>query len=83
MSHNTTLANRAEYVSGPEQALADCCDDPLLFAMQDKEHTFSMGLFTILRCLRIAENAGYVPSLPENWWYSIRLNYHFTPEPDK
>lgn len=83
MSHNKILANRADYVVGPSQTLTDCCDDPILFAMEDKKHTFSMGLFTILKCLRIAEQEGYVPNLPEEWWYNIRLNYHFTPQPDK
>ncbi|MGL4209598.1 MAG: XRE family transcriptional regulator, partial [Candidatus Adiutrix sp.] len=56
----------------------DCekCDDPLLFAMQDKTHQFSIGLFTILKCLKIAEKEGALPRLPPDWWWSLENRYH-------
>ncbi|MGL4208562.1 MAG: hypothetical protein ACRCTY_04165 [Candidatus Adiutrix sp.] len=60
----------------------DCekCDDPLLFAMQDKFHQFSIGLFTILNCLKLAEKDGAVPNLPDEWWILLanryRINFH-------
>jgi hypothetical protein len=54
---------------------SDCCSDPLLFAMRDNHHQFSMGLFTILQCLRVAEKEGHVPPLPEGWWTSVEYSY--------
>lgn len=48
------------------------CLEELVFAMQDNTHQFSMGLSTILRCLAIAEQEGYVPKLPYDWWNSLR-----------
>ncbi|MDR2572763.1 MAG: XRE family transcriptional regulator [Desulfovibrio sp.] len=59
-----------------EEKFADCCADPLLFAMRDNYHEFVMGLFTILQCLRLAEKEGHVPSLPEGWWVQLAIRYN-------
>lgn len=50
----------------------ECCLEELVFAMEDNQHQFSLGLSTVLRCLAIAEHEGYVPKLPYDWWYSLR-----------
>lgn len=52
-----------------------CCDDPILFQMRDRYHEFSLGLFTILDCLKIAEQKGHVPKLPDEWWLSNKIRY--------
>jgi hypothetical protein len=54
---------------------SDCCSEPLVFAMRDDFHEFSMGLLTLLKCLRVAEKDGYVPPLPEGWWASVKYSY--------
>lgn len=59
-----------------EAKTCDRCDDPLLFAMRDNYHEFSMGLLTILQCLSLAEKEGYVPSLPEAWWVQLAVRYN-------
>lgn len=46
--------------------------EELVFALQDKNHSFSLGLTTVLTCLSIAEKEGYVPELPSEWWCKIR-----------
>lgn len=51
------------------------CDDPLLFAMKDNYHEFSMGLFTVLQCLKLAETEGHVPLLPDDWWIQLAIRY--------
>ena len=53
----------------------DTCGEPLLFAMQDRHHKFSIGLLDVLKCLKVAEDEGYVPPLPDNWWLQIDSNY--------
>jgi hypothetical protein len=59
-----------------KEKFSDCCADPLLFAMRDKHHEFFMGLITILQCLRVAEENGHVPHLPEDWWVQLAVRYN-------
>jgi hypothetical protein len=58
-----------------ETLLGDCCSDPLVFAMRDRHHDFSIGLLTVLKCLKVAEQEGFVPPLPEDWWPSVKYAY--------
>lgn len=51
---------------------SECCEEELVFALQDKYHRFSVGLSTILNCLYIADQESYVPPLPDAWWAQIR-----------
>lgn len=48
------------------------CQEELLFAMRDQEHEFSLGLSVVLNCLSIAEEEGFVPQLPDDWWGKLR-----------
>lgn len=76
------LANPAEAERASDGALAvteqnaDCCFDPVLFAMKDRHHHFSIGLLTILECLKFAEDEGHVPPLPPQWWIDIDVRYN-------
>ncbi len=83
MDHGYILSNRADLSADGDAVTnnaCDCCDDPLLFAMRDNYHDFSIGLFTILNCLKLAEREGVVPKLPDEWWIDLhnqyRLNFH-------
>ena len=50
---------------------SECCHEELVFAMQDQYHRFSIGLSTVLECLKVAEQEGYVPELPFDWWVDV------------
>ena len=54
-----------------DTTLCENCDEVLAFAMRDNFHEFSIGLSTILECLQIAEKEGYVPPLPDEWWFKL------------
>lgn len=51
------------------------CNETIYFALKDKDRGFSLGLITILECLRFAEEQGEVPELPNDWWISIINKY--------
>ncbi len=83
INHKDFLKNRADLLvndNAVRENQCDSCDDPLLFAMQDKHHQFSIGLFTVLNCLKLAEDEGAVPKLPDEWWVDLhnqyRLKFH-------
>ncbi|MCR6969996.1 hypothetical protein NS834_26225, partial [Pseudomonas aeruginosa] len=76
MNHDDILNNRAELLQ--EQNGDDSgslCHDELIFALQDKHHAFSLGLSTVLQCLKMAEHEGVVPELPEGWWSRMANRY--------
>jgi len=78
MKEKEFFENRADLLPDSDPVsdnTCDHCEDPLLFAMQDKYHQFSLGLFTILQCLKIAENEGVIPLLPPDWWWSVESRY--------
>lgn len=66
MDTRKNFENRAALHAGRAASENDCerCGDPLIFAMQDRQHQFSLGLVTVLQCLRVAEREGFVPALP-------------------
>lgn len=47
--------------------------EQLVFAMKDKTHDFTIGLDIIIECLKIAEDEGCVPKLPESWWNDVNV----------
>ncbi|KGQ52481.1 hypothetical protein [Gallibacterium anatis] len=51
----------------------DCleCDEPAYFVLQDKYHSFSLSLSTLLNCLKFAENEGVIPAIGEEWWLKV------------
>ncbi|HGM9007365.1 TPA: hypothetical protein ACKQYG_001766 [Pseudomonas aeruginosa] len=76
MNHDDILNNRAELLQ--EQNGDDSgslCHDELIFALQDKHHVLSLGLSTVLQCLRMAEHEGAVLELPEGWWSRMANRY--------
>ena len=67
--------NRCKLQHGQDHTECDRCDETLIFAMRDKYHEFSIGLTQILHCLAIAQQEGYVPELPDQWWNDINGRY--------
>ena len=43
----------------------------LVFSLKDSTHEFSMGLSTVLKLLKFAEENGFVPKIPEWWWNEV------------
>ena len=60
--------NRANVVTAYNHVGCERCAEPVVFALKDSTHEFSVGLSTILDCLMIAEQEGYVPKIPDGWW---------------
>jgi hypothetical protein len=71
MDHDGIIKNRADRDGGVKPSECLDCNEELLFAMRDAHHEFSIGLRTILQCLRLAEQEGNVPPLPIQWWNLI------------
>ncbi|MBN6058658.1 hypothetical protein [Aggregatibacter actinomycetemcomitans] len=68
--HKNRLKNRAKCDS-VENGNSKCCDEPLIFALKDDHHEFSIGLSTILECLKFAQDEGVIPPIPVDWWFDI------------
>ena len=69
--------NRAE-VEKAEHINCDNCFDPVVFMLKDKEHEFSIGLETILKCLFFAVEKGDPPKLPSSWLKQVHQYYRTT-----
>ncbi|WP_281687535.1 hypothetical protein [Pseudomonas citronellolis] len=81
MNHDQILQNRARLSkTDGEMVENDCCSGAVIFALQDRHHQFSLGLETVLECLRFAEGSGALPALPDDWWNSVRGRYHLPVE---
>jgi hypothetical protein len=78
MDHKTILDNRAVLDPGDTQD-SSVNEEEMIFALQDRHHQFSMGLSTVLQCLRMAEREGGVPDLPEDWWIQVKRRYTIDP----
>jgi hypothetical protein len=74
MDHEAILDNRAvlDYGDAKDSSVNE---EEMVFALQDQHHKFSIGLSTVLQCLRMAEREGGVPNLPEDWWIQLERRY--------
>ena len=60
-----------------DQACAEC-QERLVFALQVGDETVSIGLSTVLQCLKVAELGKYLPEIDEGierggWWLKVKL----------
>ena len=53
----------------------DNCDSPLMFVLECGATKLPLDLMTVFRCLKIAEERGHVPGLPNDWWMTIWNHY--------
>ncbi|MFQ0999864.1 hypothetical protein [Gilliamella sp. BG6] len=58
--------------------ICDNCDNPILFKVKDTKHEFQIGLFTILNCLKIAEQNNYIPQINVQFWILVENRYHLS-----
>lgn len=76
--NNEILENQAKLRdNGNKKVLCPTCDEPFIFGMKDNFHEFSIGLTTILECIVIAEQLGYIPKLSDEWWSITIRRYPF------
>ena len=73
LNHQEILSNRAKATGGEDQ-FCDSCGERLVFAMECGEQRFSLGLTTILECLRAAEINGHIPEIDIEWWRKVGGN---------
>ncbi len=75
------IAHTTETVYQVEDA--EYMEEYLFFELQDKDHTFMLGLSTVLECLRFAEEKGEVPELSASWWDILERWYPQLERPQK
>ncbi|GHU47153.1 hypothetical protein FACS1894120_4900 [Clostridia bacterium] len=63
--------NRADSTGEYADSHCENCNESLVFAMRDNYHTFSIGMKTVIECLRTAEHEGAIPPLPAEWWTTV------------
>lgn len=56
-------------------------EEQLYFVMRDQHHEFTVGLISLLECIKFAENQGELPKIPEEWWITVRDHYQIPNEP--
>lgn len=66
---------RAE-VEEAERIHCDNCFEQVVFQLRDKDHEFSMGLSTMLNCIKFAIQNGDLPKLPQSWVSSVEQGYY-------
>ena len=76
MENKEIFENRAK-LNAPKADINNCdnCDNPVVFALKDNYHTFSLDLITVLKCLKMAEQENVIPELPGEWWNTIKITY--------
>ncbi len=71
--------NRAEKI-GEEEIHCENCSESVVFLLRDRNHTFSIGLKTVLECLVFAIQNGDLPKLPLEWLtlvdHAYDTNFH-------
>ena len=77
LNSNEIFQNRALLENSSAVFENDCehCYEPLVFALKNNDTEFSVGLFTILNCLQLAEKNGDVPAISRDWWITIQQKY--------
>lgn len=66
--------NRAD-VEDAERLSCENCFESTVFLMKDKNHEFSVGLSTILKCIEFAIQQGELPKLPDSWCDAVASRY--------
>ena len=65
-------------ISGIKATMMICeeCNDRMIFALEDNDTSFMLGISTILECLKIAELEGAIPPITQDCWWeeAIRAN---------
>jgi len=72
--HEKVFFNRAN-VEETERIRCENCFEDIVFALKDSHgNVFSLGLSTMLECLKFSEKEGVIPKLPTEWWINVHNN---------
>ncbi len=63
--------NRVTYQNKATENQCPNCDEPLVFALKDKYHEFSMGLSTVLQLFLLQKKKGMYQNCPVNGKYKF------------
>lgn len=69
-----SFENRA-FAKSNELVNCENCSESVVFHMQDNNHSFSMGLTTVLECIAFAIKNGDLPKLPLSWLSDVDFRY--------
>ncbi len=58
-----------------DQIMNPDCEETVWFHMSVGDNEFRMGLGNMLECLMFAEDCGFIPNLPWDWWSKLPESY--------
>lgn len=70
------MPEKAEIMEDVTHVVDDNIEEVLLFHLRDSNHEFMIGLFDILECIEFAENSGFLPKIPLQWWLDVKTQYN-------
>ncbi|WP_417260424.1 MULTISPECIES: hypothetical protein [Alphaproteobacteria] len=74
--HVKDIFEKRATIKGAQDLDCNACGPAVVFALQVGEHTFSLDLPTLLKCLYLAEQKASVPKLGAAWWNSVINHYN-------
>lgn len=72
---NIQNADTARMTGEVDVEYSDFDDEYLWFLLRDSVHEFRIGLSDVLSAVNFAEECGYVPALPKEWWNALSSHY--------
>lgn len=67
------------HISNNEYLTADTTD-PVLFEIGRGNNRVTVGLESVINCLKFAEAEDMLPQLPTEWWNKVKEQYNFLEE---
>lgn len=72
---NIRAAEIAKMTGEVDVEYPDFEQEHMWFLLRDLTHDFRIGLTDVLSAVNFAEECGYLPELPEEWWSSVKSRY--------
>lgn len=72
---NIKNADTARMTGEVDVEYSDYDDESIWFLLRDSVHDFRIGLTDVLSAVNFAEECGYVPALPKEWWSALSSHY--------
>ena len=72
---NIKNADTARMTGEVDVEYSDFDDESMWFLLRDSVHNFRIGLIDVLSAVNFAEECGYLPALPKDWWNQVASHY--------
>ena len=72
---NIKNADTARMTGEVDVEYSDFDDESMWFLLRDSVHDFRIGLIDVLSAVNFAEECGYLPALPKDWWNQVASHY--------